>query len=770
MTITAISALASLATTSTAIYTKFDPSAIGTGDAAKTQLISDLQNKSLNGGFTADQAKAFADQYTLLDRQPNVPFNGFSAAVFQDKVTRQKVFALRGTEVELSGQLLTDLLNTDGLSIAGNGFANNQAVEMVRYYRRLTTVGGQLVAYTNDQAWQLFAMANSLIVPAASVVPVLSLAMAASFSAFKTALQADTGVVVEGKPGESVLSASDKLDVTGHSLGGHLALLFARIFPQATHEVVTLNAPGLFPQGNSFLTSIGFPPTGNGNITRIEADGDGVSEIGTLWPGLRIRIAQENQSGLIAAITGNHSSVNGVDGLNLMAVLAKLDTGKANNAVALSDLLRAGSNGPDNTYENILDAMRKQLLGINITATPVSTGASDPNRTDLYKNMDDLVKSDAFKALAGKATLTLATSSLATTAKTDFAAFLSLNALSPVVISTTDAAAIAALKAANPTLSTAWTADSNARQYGDTTKVFDYSDNWYADRAAMLSVLVDRNKTDQAGMLIPNPAQGLLAGHYTDKTSNTDMQVGISTTTTAQIAFGGADADELNGLGSKDRLYGGAGNDTLDGKAGDDYLEGGVGSDTYQFSGSWGKDTVVDAGGEGKLQIDGNVLSGGKKLEGSDKIWISEDDKYRYVLQDNGDLIVQRATGSDRITLKGWQNNQLGINLEGAPKPPKPVPMGPSIFNGDQRAKLIGTKTQASIPATDPRYGTYAWNETSWATDGTLTGGVGKANFFGGNLIGRAAIATKSVAAYAYSMRTRGRFNFKVKAIGRAAA
>jgi hypothetical protein len=665
MTITALSTLASLATTSTATYTRFSSLSIGTSDAARAQMFADLQNSALNGGFASEQAKAFADQYRLLDRLPNVPYNGFSAAVFQDK-NGQKVLALRGTEVELGGQLLTDLLNTDGLSIGGNGFANNQAVEMVRYYRRLTTVGGQPVTYTNDQAWQLFAMKNSLVVPAAAAMPVLVPVLAASFAAFKAELQADTGIVVAGKPGESVLSVSDKLDVTGHSLGGHLALLFARIFPQATNEVVTLNAPGLFGRGDDFLTNIGYPPSDRSKITRIEADGDGISEIGNTWPGFTIRIAQESNTGPVAALSGNHSSVNSVDGLNLMAALAKLDTSKANNPVALSDLLRAGSNRPDNTYESILDALRKQLLGTGVTPTPISVGSSDEKRADLYANLNALVKSPVFEALAGKANLSLATISLATTAKTDFAAFLSLNALSPVVISTTDAAAIAALKTANPTLSAAWTADSNARLYGDTSKVFDYSDNWYADRAAMLSAIATRNHEDATNLIAPNPSRGLVGGRqFRDLTSGTTLTVGTDVPTNQQIVFGSAGdetgASALNGGSQSDRLYGGAGNDTLNGMGGNDYLEGGSGADIYNFSGTFGQDTVVDAGGVGEIRIDGDIIRGGKLLVGSDKLWISDDDKYKFVQQDNGDFVIQRSTGQATDNSFGRRTERLTV-------------------------------------------------------------------------------------------------------------
>lgn len=61
MTITAISSLAQLSSTSVATYGGFKPAAKGI--EGKTELIANLQDTSLGGGFTPDQAKYFADRY-----------------------------------------------------------------------------------------------------------------------------------------------------------------------------------------------------------------------------------------------------------------------------------------------------------------------------------------------------------------------------------------------------------------------------------------------------------------------------------------------------------------------------------------------------------------------------------------------------------------------------------------------------------------------------------------------------------------------------------
>ena len=127
MTITAIDLIGQRVATSVASY----------GTLERATLKDSLIRPSGEAKFTSAQADAFVEQYDLLNQLPNVPFNGFSAAVFLDKQSGKHVIAMRGTEMTSVGQVLLDLLATDGLSIAGNGFANNQAVEMIRYAARL---------------------------------------------------------------------------------------------------------------------------------------------------------------------------------------------------------------------------------------------------------------------------------------------------------------------------------------------------------------------------------------------------------------------------------------------------------------------------------------------------------------------------------------------------------------------------------------------------------------------------------------------------------
>ena len=209
---------------------------------------------------------------------------------------------------------------------------------------------------------------------------------------------------------------------------------------------------------------------------------------------------------------------------------------------------------------------------------------------------------------------------------------------------------------------------------------------------------------------------------------------GMNATADSKTAFmlGGQGNDTMTGSNVADLLVGNQGDDVLSGGQGNDTLLGGTGLDTYNFTGaSFGKDTILDSDGSGTINMDGIALNGGKKQEQSENLWISDDKQVRYVLQSNGDLIITKAVGNDSITVKDWQTqsgNQLGIVLDNQPAPTSP-PTGTLFYNGDQRAKLIGTETQLTVTPDKPGYGTYAWSETSWANDGTLTGGKAEVGF-----------------------------------------
>ncbi|MBW8721818.1 MAG: hypothetical protein JF626_08100, partial [Polaromonas sp.] len=50
-------------------------------------------------------------------------------------------------------------------------------------------------------------------------------------------------------------------------------------------------------------------------------------------------------------------------------------------------------------------------------------------------------------------------------------------------------------------------------------------------------------------------------------------------------------------------------------------------------------------------------------------------------------------------------------------------------YIGDQRALIRGSEIDPGLPATDPGFDTYKWSATTWASDGTLLGGIVEEDF-----------------------------------------
>lgn len=277
MTISNISLLSARSLLSQAVYAKA---------TSQDELDEALRSDAY---LTASQRADFNTRYEFVHSQPNES-NGFSATLYWDKITNQHVLATRGTELTSVRGFVTDLLGADIAGIGVFGYANLQAASMYRYWRKLNTVDGGDVNYGDTELAQLFTVQNGITSPALFVSP--------AYQVFKAEVRQDKGF---GKVG-----AAEKVDVVGHSLGGHLAILFARFFPQNTNEVVTLNAPGFLPT-SGVLTLAGFPAPSGVNITRLEGEGDGVSEIGIrgLDVGTKVRLPQENRSGPFAALSEN---------------------------------------------------------------------------------------------------------------------------------------------------------------------------------------------------------------------------------------------------------------------------------------------------------------------------------------------------------------------------------------------------------------------------------------------------------------------------------
>ena len=631
-------------------------------DASNNPLPGLLTGSEQTAAITARMTQPLADfittNFEVLNQELS-PTGGFDATVWRGKAGTAyagKVYvSMRGTQ---QGQ---DFL--DDADLALSGITYRQLVGMVNWWLRETTLAGQPAQQIklND------GFAPTGFIAAASVL------------------------------GTGALFPIGSIEqVNGHSLGGYMAIAFTRLFGGSWNvgHTTTFNSAGfrsLFARvietaytqiqaliganlGRGGFNSAGqqdnfYAQSGVSGTTNDWKNPAGFTQYGT-----RVGLYQED--GLQSFLGfpdrdpfSNHYMFKQTDLLALGAALEKLHG--TMTFVKLNDFIRAGSNVMAASYEGILDGLRRLLQGGNVSPTPVGDiGDNAGSRAAYYANLKNLTDSQAFKSLFGKVTLTLATAGdLAAQAKTDFAAFLSLHTLSPIVLKT-DTTGQAILKQANQTLAQQWEGDQSLTQAQKDAGRKAFTDVYLLDRQAMLQGLIAQNLVDASrDTALKGKTLANYTYTYTDLASGQTINfkgtaANASGQASQKVVFGDDKDDNLTGsdaiaFAQGDRLYGGAGNDTLKGLSGNDYLEGnagndfqlgGAGNDTliggtgddslvggsgidiFQFTTGDGKDLLINGNAQSRIVIDGAQLSGGKAVLPGGKLWKSADGSVTYSL------------------------------------------------------------------------------------------------------------------------------------------
>lgn len=445
-------------------------------------------------------------------------------------------------------------------------------------------------------------------------------------------------------------------------------------------------------------------------------------------------------SGLAGDFGTGHSIVLIADSLVLQRVIYKLDSqwtlGKmldflpsVSKMVPSASLDVLNPNYEADALENILDGLRFAFEGPEVATTPYREGLDGfgdwDSRNTYHNNIKNLQESPAFQALLAptdgapsKVSLELSSYELNNFARTDFAAYVALRQLSPVVIRPT----AGNTQLVNDALGAAWEdvyLNWDKDRELENGEVHEWvTDTWIQSRAAMLSWMLLANTKNLAVepsgvVLIDDPRWGRDIWHFEDeKTDNKIYTVPLFSSKTHLVyfgddesnvrilgsgisddyLFGGDGADTLSGMAGNDYIEGNEGDDTLDGGYGRDFLygltgddtlaggkdtdrlAGGTGDDTYVIKLGDGIDTISDSDGKGTIKIDDISLSGGKKQGDS---WLSEDGKFRYVMVTAADgtqklqvFPIGSNTGPDvtLLYIEEFTNGNFNIQLEDAPE------------------------------------------------------------------------------------------------------
>lgn len=618
---------------------------------------------------------------------------GFGASLWQvgEAFGGHKVLALRGAEPTLrDGQLLDDLLDTAVGDIGLLGLALDQAVSLFNYLQRLCAPEGAHGVLQVD-------LRIGLAGPSAGT-PVVE-----GPGARKYWLEAR-----HDGAGLGALAPGESLRVTGHSLGGHLAALALRLFPDRAVEACAFNAPGFDPVSSLRLTDAcvalfrPFQPALAGDwaavssrLEWVESEGSGPGDDIDLVTGA---IAGRPPAAVlsVATETNSHGIDQLVDSLTLHALVELIDPGVAPGTFA--SLLAASSaqraNGAiaglpayprnEDGHERLLAGLHQLIMGeppvLARVAYSLIRAESFAGRESFHFAAIQLRDRLLAQPLEGARLVDLGAMTAdqlqaAARGGPDALAYRhALVTLSPYALTGVP-------ELFGPDRRRALALDIESAP-GEAA----FSAEYLRQRAHMLALALDLRTADQSvevGGISGGPAL-----RYADAVTGEvfTRSAAFAIGDARHVAFGrdlAGPGDRLVGGALADALFGLEGEDTLAGGAGADHLEGGRGADRYEalddgdrvvdvegdddyFVTGPGTVRIEDADGRGRVFHQGTLLTGGRL--GEDGVHRSLDGRAVYQPGADGGLHILLDGGRTRIeiTAPDAARGALGLSLAGS--------------------------------------------------------------------------------------------------------
>ena len=586
-----------------------------------------------------------------------------------------KYLAIRGTQPDD----ITDWIADFG--IATYGIARAQTVDLYRYWRKLTTPAGSPVLYSQQEINFLAGLTQASLSPVSNIT---------SYTQLLASLNTDRGL--------GVLGASERVVVVGHSLGGHLAQMFAQMFPMAVESLYTFNGAGVGGIGVELLDR--FIRSGGGASAALEG---GVVNVAAKYgfdftAGVGVLLGNElrifNEKSLFPA--NNHLIPELTNSLALYDLIGTLSPTLPVSVI--TEILDGASNIPSLSLETALDQLRSLFAIGGTTPTPTAV----QNREQYFENLLALhaVAANASQSFSIESLVSMPAATIKSGALAQGGAAIrfALDRLLPFSVKGIDYTAIPASQSLDV--------------ISDDERSGRFTLPWIEDRSELLSWLLARNMKDAATVLQRNDGgDSIDFTWYSPSNSRETLRVvrnlGAAPSQSIQVFFGGDNADVFQGYGKNDRLYGSTGDDLLEGQGGDDRLqgddgadrlfggsgndvlvggpgddvieggpgrdrlEGGPGFDTYVLTSADGHDVIHDVDRLGKIMLDGVQIAGGTGADGL--FWNSEHTiaySFSGDLADTGTLSI---AGS--VVVENFHNGDFGITLNDVGSGPAAPPL-----------------------------------------------------------------------------------------------
>ncbi|NRB22306.1 hypothetical protein [Shewanella sp.] len=323
-------------------------------DPQKT-LVKDL-TKRLGASLSSYVVDNFKLDLDSIINTSEIAGTGFDASVWTEKASGKTYVALRGTDFNIQ-----DLLTDSDLALTGG--AQDQIASMVNWWLASTTPIGEQALQIKYQVTTTTNFVNWVEAPS-----------------------------IEGT---GTLAGIMDISVTGHSLGGHLASAFTRLFGGQWNieHTSTFNSAGFTASSEAIFNQIeallgdgmglGRYPDGNEQSNYFSENGINVVTNTFYFDQIGTRIPLFNEDSSLGV--PNHFVAPLTDTLALGNMLAGLDS--SFNIAQLNRLMAASSNAADASQETMLDHLGRLFVGDHITETPLGSVVSGRNSDIFYQNL-----------------------------------------------------------------------------------------------------------------------------------------------------------------------------------------------------------------------------------------------------------------------------------------------------------------------------------------------------------------------------------------------
>lgn len=701
-----------------------------------------LKNKLEAIGFSQSQAEEFVKHWRVVNHLPDT-LSGFSATVFESLDHPGELsFAIRGT----AG--LQDLVITDASDIVLDGIALDQVVDMYNYWQRLNAGAGEYYQVARlAEASELTADLAAAYLKGEDVG-----------DAYAALLGEQPGVIIDfptmtvktvvfeqsAEPDGLALIPNDltSINVVGHSLGGHLAMAFTRLFPEINPLAYTVNGAGFRQHFNvdNLLDALAGRETVFDDNRILNLYGSAGLEfvtqdfyLGLQQQGVRIPLFTESTfKGTFGHGVGQMTDSAAVYDLfitldNTLKTLAPMEA-----VSRLTPLFEAASSNKDFSLEALVNGLGDLFVP---DFYPIKSMEQD-NRETLFSHINEILQAlfvdpneqepalkPEYLGLNVVDITNLDDIDLMGLAQNSIAHRYALLHLNPFVITGNGSI----YDPLNPK-------DQNGIGPLDMES---FSDQYLEDRTAML--VLDMRFA----------REGKNIEYLSREGSNIfrDLDSGLTLTTFAdpvpgpedpqplidhRFIFGTSandDVDVFNTSYSEDHVYGGSGNDIIAGRQGRDYLEGNAGDDTLYHNddidptkddgeidylrGGYGNDTYfvghgdviedADPGNQNALILFDGIDIRGEYVLLAGNVYRNADNGLYLTLSDTSASIrrIEADNHVTYITLQNFRdpgqvfnNGDYGISLNGQPSLPGEL----NLINGsDADDDLIGTELNDEI-------------------------------------------------------------------------